>query len=83
MKSILVYPLCWSLFWIGDVASRIINRCPSADDPVRSSRFVELLAATYQRTMGSSYRLQTWAEGSAGYSRILPWHPPEHDELSH
>lgn len=75
--------LAWLLYGIGDVASRIINRCPSADDPVRSSRFVEALMAVYQFTMGRSYRIQKWIEGGVYWSaNILPWGPPQtcHEE---
>ena len=76
MKGLLVWPICWSLYWIGDLAARVVDRCPSADDPVRSSRFCEAMVNIYQRAMQHSFRLQGWAEGGVRYSRILPWQPP-------
>lgn len=78
MKPILVWPICWTLYGIGDAASRGIARI-GEDDPI----LLEILLSTYQTMMGWSYRIQLWAEGGKDvrrYSRILPWRSPEQKE---
>lgn len=75
MRAILVYPICWSLFWIGHAASRVLSRVD--DDTAVPSRKFDAVYRIYNSAMVGSYRLQRWAEGPGVYSHILPWHPPQ------
>lgn len=74
MKAVLVWPICWTLYWIGNGTWHLLHRFDDDSEPpgwAFNARF-----RFYQSAMGWSYRIQIWAEGGRE-SRILPWRTPD------
>lgn len=65
--KLIAWALSWTLYWIGDLASKCI---PDKEE----SKFGSLMYWIYNRSMGGSVRTQDWAGGINGN---WPWTKPK------
>ena len=76
MKAILVWPLCWILYGVGHLASRLVFWMDDDYDDAEEAPWPFRAAFnTYQGTMASSFKLQRWAEAGGAHIDSLPWTP--------
>jgi hypothetical protein len=60
MKKVIAWLPAWALFWIGDLACRVLNRIP--DWEARPARVIaRWLYVVYNRCMLASCDLNDWA----------------------
>lgn len=84
VRIIVAWPICWALFWTGHFVSRgplIWLDDPKAELEDEPGPAFSAAFRTYQWTMGTSHRIQVWAEGKdERFCGWLPWGSPNQDE---